>query len=94
MQTIWKYPVTPTMELDLPSHAQILTIALQHGEPQMWVLLDPEAPCIPRTFAVYGTGDPIEDGLTRAQFCGTYQMKLVYHVFETTSLRANAQPGH
>lgn len=89
MKTVWKYPVRPTMEIELPVGAQVLSVQMQGGEPQMWVHLDPAAPKEVRSFAVFGTGHEIPDDYTL--FIGTFQTHgglLVFHVFETRDVSA------
>lgn len=88
MQTIYKYPVMPETTLQLPSTATVLTVQMQHGNPHMWVLLDPEAPTQSRHFRIYGTGHPIPDTVTAATYVGTFQLEqgtLIFHLFETTA---------
>jgi hypothetical protein len=83
MQTIWKYAVVPgDMVIQLPPTAQILCVHLHAGQPQMWVLLDPEAPPVLRHFAAYGTGHPIPAGIKH--YIGTFVVDrgLVFHLFE------------
>lgn len=38
---IWKYPVHLTGEFGahMPQDAEILTVQVQHGQPQMWALV-------------------------------------------------------
>lgn len=87
MQTIWKFPVSPEMKVQLPADAVVLTIQAQFGEPQMWVLLDPDAPKVDRCFRAFGTGHPIESTLTVWNYVGTFQIHdgaLVFHVFEVS----------
>ncbi len=81
---IWKYPVIgSSFVLRMPAHSRILSVQIQQGEPQMWVLVDLEAPCVHREFVFYGTGHPMPDDL--GEFIGTFQVKegsLVFHLFE------------
>ena len=86
MQTIYKYAVTmsDTFTLAMPANAQVLSVQVQHGHPQLWALVDPDAPKQPRTFRVVGTGHPMEDA-GRCRFIGTFQVEngyLVFHLFE------------
>ena len=85
MQTIHKYPfgVTDQLTRELPANAQVLAVQLQHGTPCLWVLLDPDAPMMPRTFCLYGTGQQIHREPGR--YIGTFQLSegdLVFHLFE------------
>ena len=85
MYTISQYLVTPpTMTLDLPKEAKVLTIQVQDGEPQMVVLLNTLHPTEWRKFVVYSTGEEVAPphALT---YCGTYQLsnnQPAFHVFE------------
>lgn len=72
------------MTIDMPHGAKILTVQMQHGEPQLWALVDPGAKTYPRTFHTYGTGYTLPD--YPGKYVGTFQMavgSLVFHVFET-----------
>jgi hypothetical protein len=83
MDTIYKYPVTPMMTLHLPRTAIPLTVQVQHGEPQLWVRLDPDAETVERTFLCLGMGDDVP--AHAGPWIGTFQLEgglLVYHVFE------------
>lgn len=86
MPVIYKYPVELKMTLELPLDATVLTVQMQHGTAQMWVLLNPEAPTTPRHFTVYGTGQTIPKTVTAATYIGTFQVDhgaLIFHLFET-----------
>lgn len=83
MQTIWKYTIQPSMELNLPKGAQILSVHEQGDALCMWALVDPEVETENRKFAVYGTGHEIPD--QQMKFVGTAHNNngsLVFHVFE------------
>ena len=85
MKTIWKYTLSPKVEIDIPIGAKILDVQLQFDRLQMWVLVDPTAKTVKRTFCMYGTGHKI-DGHP-GDYIGTFQVgggTLVFHVFETT----------
>ena len=86
MKIIYKYPLK-TIDLQsiiLPIGAEILKIQVQHGEPQLWALVDSENLSETRFFETFGTGHPIDDSVER-KYVGTYQISngnLVFHVFE------------
>lgn len=88
MLTIWKYevPAADYFELSLPPNAKPLTVQVQRGNPQMWVLLDQdETIYVDRKFYVAGTGLPISEPMGILQYVGTFQLRgglLVFHVFE------------
>lgn len=87
---VFKYPLDLTalnskgqFILNLPAKAQILSCQIQHGEPMIWALVNPEAPLEPRTIAVVGTGHPVE--ALAPLFISTIQLgggSLVFHIFE------------
>ena len=57
METICKLRVDlGVTTLYLPDDANILCVKLQEGKPQMWVLMDTEAPKAKRYFITYTTG--------------------------------------
>jgi hypothetical protein len=90
--TIWKFPVSITDHFDLmmPVGSQILSVQTQGVQgPQLWALVDPDAPKVSRGFRVIGTGNPIDDEPERLKFIDTFQLHnlgLVFHVFEKTEV--------
>jgi hypothetical protein len=85
---IWKWTLEATQErqhIDMPKGAQVLSVQIQHGHPQLWALVDMYAPKEVRNFSTYGTGNPLPQGDDYSRFVGTYQLpgcELVFHVFE------------
>jgi len=81
MKSVWKYSLFMGLtEVDLPVGAEFLHVAEQGGIPQMWVLIDPEAPKETRQFEIRGTGSPVEEQRT---WLGTWQSPpYVWHLFE------------
>ena len=61
-------------------------VAMPAGAPDlldMWALVDPVAPLVPRPFRVVGTGNPVPTDCGR--FVGTVPVldgRLIFHVFE------------
>lgn len=89
MLTVYKYPLIldDWQDIDLPVGARSLAVQMQHGVPQLWALVDPAAPLVPRRFRIAGTGHPINLGAdgTRLDYIGTFQLQagaLVFHLFE------------
>ena len=87
MKTIWKYPLEARDQytLELPVDAKVLTVQDQGGlGPQLWALVDPNAPTTKRKFHVVGTGhDATRIG--DSEYVATFQLPglgLVFHVFE------------
>ena len=92
MKVIYKYlvPLTADFRLSLPPLAQVLSVQMQNGSPQMWVLQDANLAnsTQERRFMVIGTGHQIPDNLSSVHHLGTFQMNdgvFVWHVFEVMS---------
>lgn len=86
MKTIWKWTLKIETTIDMPAGAKLLAVQEQHGEPQLWALVDPGADKHPRTFHVHGTGRDLPD--EPGQYVGTFQMRggsMVFHVFEANN---------
>jgi hypothetical protein len=87
MKIIWKFELDQKSKiLNLPKDTEILTVQIQHGTPQLWVLVDPKKQKEQRCFETIGTGHqiPYDIGITRT-YIGTFQLMngaLIYHVFE------------
>ena len=86
MKSIWKFPlqVMDSQEIEMPSHAQVLTVQVQGEQPCLWAIVTPYAPKVTRTVRIYGTGHPAPDDLSRADYVGTFQLMgggLIFHVF-------------
>lgn len=95
--TIYKYAVEMTDEFTvvMGANAIILSVQVQHGTPQMWVLVHPRAKAVERRFAVYGTGNPVAQ--PDWQFVGTFQLyggDLVFHLFAEPERASAAAIGH
>jgi len=56
MDTVFKYsvPVEDYFSLDLPKGARIFTVQTQYSEPQLWALVDKEAPLKSEIFDLLG----------------------------------------
>ena len=88
--TVWKFPVPfpgpDVFEIEMPQHAEVLTVQVQHGELQMWAYCNPSFALVPRHFRIAGTGHPITDEIQK--YVSTFQIAggiLVFHVFEVHS---------
>ena len=82
--TIWKFTLKAgeTM-LRMPAGAQVLTVQEQHGQPQLWAMVEPLMPKVDRLFRIYGTGHEILAGART--YIDTFQIEggaSVFHVFE------------
>jgi hypothetical protein len=94
--TVFKYPIPSDdyFQIDLPVGAKVLTIQTQHGNPQMWVLLDPSEPYITHYFRIAGTGHPIEEPQEDLRYIGTCQVlggDLIFHLFEIVKLKLSQE---
>ena len=85
MKQVFKYeiPSGDTFCIGLEPGAEILTVQIQHGIPNIWALVDPYQSTELRHFRLSGTGLPItEEGL---KYIGTFQLRegsFVGHLFE------------
>mgnify|MGYP001576669000 CR=1 FL=1 len=84
MRTIWKFeiPVEDHFEVQIPMASQVLTVDVQHGQPCIWALVNPDAERIAYKFVLRGTGHPIEEDL--GPYIGTFQLAgggLIFHLF-------------
>jgi len=87
MKKIFKYkiPIMDQFMLELPPDVELLTVQMQHGTPQLWVLLDSDAQKFSRLFQWVQTGHPIVDHHIFVGYIGTVQRKAgkeVFHLFE------------
>jgi hypothetical protein len=67
----------------MPEGARILCVQVQHGEPQLWALVDEAQSTVGRVVLTFGTGHELT--AVPVTFVGTYQLgggELVYHVFD------------
>lgn len=83
-RSIWKWPleVTDRQVIMMPVGADALCVQLQQGAPQLWALVQTDAPTEQRAFYVVGTGHHMPAAATA--FIGTFQLAdgaLVFHVF-------------
>ena len=88
MNTIYKYSfqTTDSLEIEMPSNSEVLTVQIQYGIPTMWALVDTESKIVKKKFRICGTGHKItKEDLERFLYVGTYQLsegRLVFHLFE------------
>jgi hypothetical protein len=87
---IWKYQLADEARqvVMMPSGAEILSVQQQHGDLQLWAMVDPDLPKQMRVFEIFGTGTTMPDlsseGRVRRHLATvqTCQGMLVWHVFE------------
>ena len=84
MQTIWKFPlqIGGVWEVEMPSHAEILSLALQGDDLFFWARVETHNGVVRRRFLVVGTEHPMP--FTTSKFLGTAHLDngLVFHAFE------------
>lgn len=84
MQTIWKLPlqIGGVWEVEVPSHAEILSLALQGDDLFFWARVETRNGVVRRRFLVVGTGHEIPHYAEK--FIGTVHLDngLVFHAFE------------
>lgn len=86
MKTIWKFPLelTSVQGIELPQGAWILDCQMQNAKPQLWAVVDPNAPKSLARAYIVGTGHDMPEN--PGEYIGTFQMlqggsPLVFHVF-------------
>jgi len=82
---IFKYAIPRALEfeIEMPEAAQILEVALQHGEPQIWALVEPGADMKLKKFQTFTTGEHFDQ--IPGMYVGTFQRDdgfFVGHLFE------------
>jgi hypothetical protein len=83
MFVIWKWTLTPDCKIEMPKGAKILTVQVQHNEPQLWAMVCTKMERETRHFKIFGTGHNIDTFPDK--YIGTFQIHdgtLVFHVFE------------
>lgn len=85
-RTVWKYVLDRASNpVRMPTEAQILTVAAQGHDLCMWALVTPSNATETRALEVYGTGQPIPNGLD-LEYLGSAHFSdptpLVFHIFE------------
>ena len=82
MRTIYKYHLKVGLNsIDLPLEAEVVHIAEQYGQLQMWVEQDPTRPVLNRQFSVYGTGHYIYNN-NEHHLATVVLGDFVWHVYE------------
>lgn len=80
---IWKFPLGDGMaqDIEMPMHAEILTVQVQHGHACLWAKVNPENVKQRRRIHIVGTGHDVPaDALG---YIGTIQQGLfVWHIFQ------------
>ncbi|MBP1433998.1 DUF7352 domain-containing protein [Acinetobacter baumannii] len=95
-KTIHKYAlaIQDNQSIEMPAGSKALCIDTQQGDPQLWVLCDPEMPKIKYNILCVGTGHEITKPI--GQYLGTIQIlravPLVFHFFSSLADAEQALP--
>lgn len=84
VDTIWKFTLQADTTLQLPENAEVLTVAAQRAEINLWARVDPLAPVEPRRFITIGTGHDLP-AFPSDNYIGTSFIdggRFVFHTFE------------
>jgi len=84
---VYKYPVLmdDTFAIMLPKRHRVLSVQVQNGQPQIWVLVDLDGETEEVKFHLAGTGNLIAGDAPSWTYIGTFQMSggaLVFHLFQ------------
>ena len=84
---VWKFPVelVDDPKISMPRGSRLLAFECQHGQPQVWALVDPAAPGAVRPLRVAGPGHDVGAAAETGVYVGTVQMMggdLVLHLFD------------
>lgn len=84
-KTIYKYPleVNDNQIVTMPFGATSLTVAVEHGIPCLWTMVDTSQPLLPQMVSIRGTGHPCDD-LDAEDYVGSFYLndgQFVFHVF-------------
>lgn len=87
METVYKYPfeIADIVTVEMPRHAQILSIQCQNNVPTIWARVDIENGLEQRRFHIFGTGQEMShnDWQTGWHYLATIQQDVfVWHIFE------------
>lgn len=76
-------------EIEMPLGAEMLTVALQHGDPVLWAKVDlTVGKKEPRKIYTFGTGQTLPLTIDDLRYVGTYQLgENVMHVFVQPRVR-------
>lgn len=85
MRRIYKYevPITDRPLIVMPEGAEVLSVQVQYGVPQLWVLVDPTQLNMLMRFALRAIGQEFHASEV-GRYVGTFQLQggaLVYHLF-------------
>jgi hypothetical protein len=72
---VFKYPLefhgSSSCVFDLPKHAKVLKLAMQHGKETLWAMVDPEAEVESREIIFAGTGWRLSSTINEWQYLET-----------------------
>lgn len=87
MKTIHKFDLytDDRPRIMMPRGAVPIHVAIQHGKPRLWAIVETDEPMEPHFFITHGTGHPLAPDI--GAHIGSYQLlegALVFHLFEVT----------
>lgn len=86
MKAVYKYdvPLDDKLRLSLPKNAAVLSVQVQgtNRNPQLWALVDTEAPLEDRYYRWFGTGHEIPLGMDWVFIATVQTGPFVFHLFE------------
>lgn len=81
MRTVHKYAIGDDTTVNMPRGAQLMSVAMQRGEPQLWAMVETTQPLEQRRFCIFGTGQGVIE--RPVAYVGTLHFDgLVFHAFE------------
>lgn len=80
----YNFEIRDNFKIQMPRHAEILCVKVQGRLPQLWALIDDDAPLVDVNFSIHGTGHEVFGGIYVDTFM-TNQQALVWHMFRHES---------
>ena len=77
--TIHKFPLLQKTVIELPEYFQVLRVGGQNDTLMVWIELELDAPKIPYTFWVLGTGDLVKENTSHVG--SAIMPPFVWHVY-------------
>ena len=92
-RTVWKYDINVKdaaaelgIVIALPAQAKFLASAFQYSTAFVttWFEVNPDMPKVRRRFQLFGTGHPIDDGLSYLSSHSLHSGELILHLYQAT----------
>lgn len=90
MKKVFKYQIEArdSQTITMPKGAEILTVQVQHGEPCIWALVNPDNEPEEVKLRIHGTGHNVPSS-ELLSYIGTFQLhggNFVFHVFRERAI--------